>query len=124
MVCGGFIVVNVDCVYDSYSSCVVYLELCIVVVNDYDRDRDDCRDRIVVFIVGQLFVIIGVVVKLFFVVGCDFGRVYDINLVGERVLQSSLRLVIKNKLGTIVSIQIVDKVSFVYVGCGVNVLFG
>lgn len=52
MVCGGFIVVNVDCVYDSYSSCVVYLELCIVVVNDYDRDRDDCRDRIVVFIVG------------------------------------------------------------------------
>ncbi len=24
-------------------------ELCIVAVNDHDRDRDDCRDRIAVF---------------------------------------------------------------------------
>lgn len=32
----------------------VYSELCIVAVNDHDRDRDDCRDRIAVFTAGQL----------------------------------------------------------------------
>ncbi|MFP1529101.1 hypothetical protein ACLB1R_30780 [Escherichia coli] len=29
--------------------CAVYSELCIVAVNDHDRDRDDCRYRIAVF---------------------------------------------------------------------------
>ncbi|ETJ41870.1 hypothetical protein Q604_UNBC04178G0001, partial [human gut metagenome] len=38
-----------DCAYDPHPSCTVYSELCIVAVNDHDRDRDDCRDRIAVF---------------------------------------------------------------------------
>ncbi len=34
-------------------------------VNDHDRDRDDCRDRIAVFTAGQLLAIRGAAVKLF-----------------------------------------------------------
>ena len=64
----------------------VYSELCIVAVNDHDRDRDDCRDRIAVFTAGQLSAAAGAAVKLFPVAGCDSGRVYDVNPVGERIL--------------------------------------
>ncbi len=38
------------------------------------------------FTAGQLSAITGAAVKLFPVAGCDSGRVYDINPVGERVL--------------------------------------
>ncbi len=48
MVCGGLTVANADCAYDPHPPCAVYSELCIVAVNDHDRDRDDCRDRIAV----------------------------------------------------------------------------
>ncbi len=51
-----------------------------------DRDRDDCRDRIAVFTAGQLSATAGAAVKLFPVAGCDSGRVYDVNPVGERFL--------------------------------------
>src|SRR5699024_3971306 len=86
MVCGGLTVANGDCAYDPYPPCAVYSELCIVAVNDHDRDRDDCRDRIAVFTAGQLSAAAGAAVKLFPVAGCDSGRVYDVNPVGERVL--------------------------------------
>ncbi len=69
-----------------YPPCAVYSELCIVAVNDHDRDRDDCRDRIAVFTAGQLSAAAGAAVKLFPVAGCDSGRVYDVNPVGERIL--------------------------------------
>src|SRR5699024_11425869 len=65
MVCGGFTVANADCADDPYPPCAVYSELCIVAVNDHDRDRDDCRDRIAVFTAGQLSAITGAAVKLF-----------------------------------------------------------
>ena len=79
-------VANADCAYDPHPPCAVYSELCIVAVNDHDRDRDDCRDRIAVFTAGQLSAAAGAAVKLFPVAGCDSGRVYDINSVGERIL--------------------------------------
>ncbi|STM19145.1 Mg(2+) transport ATPase, P-type [Escherichia coli] len=44
LVCGGLTVANADCAYDPHPSCTVYSELCIVAVNDHDRDRDDCRE--------------------------------------------------------------------------------
>lgn len=86
LVCGGIIVVNVDCVYDLYLLFVVYLKLCCLVVDGDDIVGDGGGSFVVVFVVGVLFVVVGVVVKLFFVVDCYFGGIYDVNLVGERVL--------------------------------------
>lgn len=43
-------------------------------------------DRLAVFTAGQLSAAAGAAVKLFPVAGCDSGRVYDVNPVGERVL--------------------------------------
>src|SRR5699024_6994055 len=86
MVRGGLTVAYADCAYDLYQPCAVFSELCILSVNDHERDRDDCRARIAVFTAGQLSAAAGAAVKLFPVAGCDSGRVYDVNPVGERVL--------------------------------------
>ncbi len=105
LVCGGITVANADCAYDPYPPSAVYSKSRCMAADGDDVVGDGGGSFVAVFAAGVLPAITGAAVKLFPVADCHSGGLYDVNPVGERVLQPTLWLAVSVEVLCIIGLD-------------------